>query len=52
MSWSVDHAKPRAVLGLAIGSTSLGCCRKPVRMHKHDEIDYDEWIQAKMPNAP
>lgn len=52
MSRSIDNAKPSAVLGLANGLTSLDHCQELVRMHKHDEIDYDEWIQAKMPNAP
>jgi glucosamine-6-phosphate deaminase len=38
------RSKPRAVLGLATGSTPLGAYRELVRMHREDGLDFSQTV--------
>ncbi|MFH1068449.1 MAG: glucosamine-6-phosphate deaminase, partial [Candidatus Glassbacteria bacterium] len=38
------HHKPRAVLGLATGSTPLGCYRELIRMHRQGNLDFSQIV--------
>lgn len=40
----VVRRKPRAVLGLATGSTPLGTYRELVRLHKEDNLDFSQVV--------